>query len=259
MYKLKMMELKTIYTSNIPIDCHILKGRLETDGLTCFIFDENYVWIDPFKAVAIGGVKLKVPSDQKEIAEKIISLVHIDKLIDENGEYEMADVFENEISRRNEILEIKTRIRNDPYLLDKPSNFNTIWLSQYEIDQVIDSERHFLEFSNREINFSWEQFLSELFDFNGRIFKYIRKRPVEYYIDKELVDNYNNQTKAKSSIICPNCSSDNNSYGYAIDYKWDILYLILSLLIHAPFPLIRKKYHCFNCGFDFNNKKSGYS
>ena len=109
------MELKTVFTSNIPMDCYIIKGRLESEGLDCFIFDNNIVWVNPFKAVAVGGVKLKVPTDQIDLAEKIMSLVKQNKLIDDNGEYEMAQVFENEISRQNEILNIKTQIRKDNY------------------------------------------------------------------------------------------------------------------------------------------------
>lgn len=62
-----MTKLLTIFSSNIPVDCHILKGRLSTDGIDCFIFDEQIVWVDPFKAVAIGGVKLKVPSNQFDL------------------------------------------------------------------------------------------------------------------------------------------------------------------------------------------------
>jgi len=67
-----MVKLETIFSSNIPVDCYILKGRLETDGFDCFVFDENIVWVHPFKAVAIGGVKLKVPSDQLILAQKSI-------------------------------------------------------------------------------------------------------------------------------------------------------------------------------------------
>ena len=68
------MELKTIYTSNTPVECYIIKGRLESEGLDCFIFDDNIIWVNPFRAVAVGGVKLKVPSVQVEFAEKIMSL-----------------------------------------------------------------------------------------------------------------------------------------------------------------------------------------
>jgi hypothetical protein len=61
-------------------------------------------------------------------------LVQIDKLVDENGEYFIADIFEKEINIQNEILEIKTLIRKDNSLWNTACNFDTIWLSQTEID-----------------------------------------------------------------------------------------------------------------------------
>ena len=214
-----MTELETIYSSNIPVDCHILKGRLESDGLDCFIFDENIVWVHPFKAVAIGGVKLKVPSDQIGFAKEIISLLKQDKLIDEDGEYEIANVYNNEIRRQNEILEIKSLIRKTPLLLDKQSDFKPKFLNQEEIHILINSERRFQELSNKKLNFTWKQFWYELFDFDRSVFKYLRIRPVDYYLDKEIVDNSNSHTNSESEIICPNCKSGNVNYGYAIDYK----------------------------------------
>jgi hypothetical protein len=249
-----MIQLKTIFTSNIPIDCHILKGRLETDGFNCFVFDENFVCVNPFKAVAIGGVKLKVPSDQTEDAEKTINLIKQGKLIDENGEYEISSVLENDINRQIVILDIKYRIRKATSLLDKPDNIKSVWLNNDEIDELIDSEKKFQELSNIKFSFSWRKFCFELFDFDRSIFKYLRVRPVEFYIDKELVENYNSSDKSETNTICPRCKSENVRYGYAMDYKWDVLYLILSFLIFIPFPLIRKKHHCFNCGFDFKKR-----
>ena len=95
-----------------------------------------------------------------------------------------------------------------------------------------------------------------MFDFDRDVFKYLRYRPVEYFLDKEIVDNYKSKSLSDIAVICPNCKSNNTKHGYAIDYKWDILYLILSLLFLIPFPLIRKKTHCFECGFDFKKQKA---
>ncbi len=246
------MELKTIYTSNIPVDCYIMRGRLESDGVDCFIFDDNIIWVNPFWAVAIGGVKLKVPLDQVDLAEKIMSLIKQDKLIDDNGVYEMSTVFENEISRQNEIINIKTQIRKDTSLIDKPDYIKTNWLNHEEIHQLLDSEKKFIAFANTKFIFTWEQFWYELFDFDRSVFKYFRTRPVEYYLDKELADNYNCKSIDKSNMICSNCKSDEVSYGYTLDIKWGIIYLIFSFLFSAPFPLIKRNHHCFNCGLDFN-------
>lgn len=98
-----------------------------------------------------------------------------------------------------------------------------------------------------------KDFLYELFDFDRSVFSYLRIKPVEYYLDKEIVDKLESKVLYNPSSSCPNCKSDNVKYGYAIDYKWDILYLILSF-VSAPFTLIRKNIHCFDCGCDFKQK-----
>jgi DNA-directed RNA polymerase subunit RPC12/RpoP len=249
-------RLITIYSSNTPVDCHILKGRLETEGVPCFIYDEHIVWVHPFRAVAVGGVKLKVPVDQFDYSKKIIDSVQQGKLLDVNGKYDKSIVFDNERKRQNEILEIKCRIRENPLLLDKTEKIKTAWLNQNEIAKLKNEEKEHQDISKRKFVFSWKQFFYELFDFDRSIFKYFRSKPVEYYLEKELTDCYKNQEKKEPKLNCPQCGSANVKYGYAIDYKWDPMYIILSLLIYTPFPLIRKKYHCFNCGFDFKRDQA---
>jgi hypothetical protein len=250
-----MTKLITVYSSNIPINCHILKGRLEADGIPCFIYDEHMIGVHPFRAVAIEGAKLKVPFDKYIQSQKIISLTTQGVLVDENGEYRISEIFENEIKRQNEILSIKNRIRNDASLLDKPLAIDSELIDPLEIEKILKNERAFQNVSKRKFKFSWKQFLYELFDFERSVFKYLRTKPVDYYLEKELVDNYANQEDPKYIIHCPNCNSDNTASGYAIDYKWDIPYLIISLLLTAPLFLIRRKYHCFDCGHDFKKQK----
>ncbi len=250
-----MIGLETIFSSNVPVDCHILKGRLETDGIDCFIFDENIVWVHPFKAVAIGGVKLKVPSDQTKAANRIISSINSAESIDEDGNYNLSNVLNDAIIKQNEILKIKTLIRNNPNLLKNNTDLKSKLLIQSEINSLIDSEKEFHILSNKRLDFTLKQFWYELFDPERSIFKYLRTKPAEFYIEQDIVQNFNSKTDSDSGIICPKCKSRNVSYGYAIDYKWDILYMILSFLFHTPFPLYRKNYHCFNCKFDFKNNK----
>ena len=246
-----MISLITIFSSNIPIDCHIIKGRLETDGLDCYIFDENIVLVHPFKAVAVGGVKLKVPSDQTTKAEKIIGAINSGRLYDNEGEYDLRNELESEIKKQNEILEIRTLIRNNPIILEKKTDFNSKLLNHKEIELIIESEKKQLQLAKKKLNFTLKQFWYELFDFDRSVFKYLRTKPVEFYIEKDIILNFNSQNKTESKAICPNCKSENVNYGYAIDYKWDIPYLIFSFLISVPFPLYRKSYHCFDCGFNF--------
>jgi hypothetical protein len=250
-----VIELTTIFSSNVPVECHILKGRLETEGIPCFIFDEHTISVHPFRAVAIGGVKLKVPNDKINQSQDIINSLAKNKLFDENGEYQISEVFQNEIKRQNEILTLKNRIRCDVNLLEMEFDYSSEYIDQSEFEEIIKQEREFLSLSKRKFKFSWNQFLYELFDFERSVFKYLRTKPVDYYIEKEIVENYIKQIEPKTFCHCPKCNSDNVNFGYAIDYKWDITYLIISVLMGVPLFLIRKKYHCFECGLNFKKLK----
>lgn len=238
-----MIKLETIFSSNIPVDCHILKGRLETEGIDCFIFDENIIWVHPFKAVAVGGVKLKVPTDQIERANKII---------DENGKTDLSTAMETEILRQNEILRIRILLRDNSSLSLKEMDFKSNLLNQTEINEIIESEQKIRKLAEKRFDFNWRQFWYELFDPDRNFFNYLRTRPADYYLENDLVTNYKLEPLEDSDILCPSCHSDNVRYGNAIDYKLDILYIIFSVLISIPFPLYRKKYYCFDCKFSFN-------
>lgn len=235
---------------------------MQSEGLDCFIFDEYIVWVHPFWAVAVGGVKLKMPKDQIDQGEKIIGLVKQGKLVDDNGEYDLETIFENEIRKENKILQLRSQFRKNPSQLDK--SFPKIdWLTKSEVDKIIESEREFQKLSNARLDL--KMFWYELFDFSRIFFKYLRIRPLEYYLDKDLVDRFNASQDSISFNICPNCESDNVYYGDSMDFEWDVPYLILSFVFgtifgtFAPF-LIRtnKKYHCFNCGHNFRKGKRSY-
>ena len=56
----------------MPTDAHILRGLLEAEEITVFMFDEGFASLTPADAVAVGGIKLHVPLEQKEEADKIV-------------------------------------------------------------------------------------------------------------------------------------------------------------------------------------------
>ena len=251
-------KLETLFTSTYPVDSYILKGRLETDGITCFIYDENIVSVNPFQSVLVGGVKLKVRSDQFDKAKSILHRLDNNLLIDENGEYEKDKAFENEIERQNVILELKKSIQANPKLIDNEDNLITLlgtkWFSEIETQEIIKTVKEFHNYSKLKFVFNWKQFWYELLDFEREFFKYLRIKPNKYHLEKHILDNFikfNKKNEKESNIICPKCNSKNVKFGHAIDYKLDILYLILSLIIVSPFPPFRKKYHCFDCSHSF--------
>jgi hypothetical protein len=246
-----MDELLTIYSSYLLTDCYILKGRLETEGIPCYIYNEHIVSVDPFYAVAVGGVKIKIPAEFYRKALSVIESLKNGFLIDNNGEYLVSEALQVSIEKSDEILKVKYNIRESPEILYTYDKWKTANIADEDCKEIILEEKLFLELSKKKLEADWNKFLIALFDPDVKFFQYLRPKPVEYFLDKEMVENI--QKEDKSFLrVCPYCHSSDVVFNYAIDYKFDILYLLLSLIFYAPFYPIRKKYHCFNCQRSFN-------
>ncbi len=68
-------RLITIATFDQPTEAHIVKGRLEAEGIPCFLGDEHIVAAQPFYSVAVGGVKLKVTEGDAEEARALLARI----------------------------------------------------------------------------------------------------------------------------------------------------------------------------------------
>ncbi|OSZ78874.1 hypothetical protein CAP35_11670 [Chitinophagaceae bacterium IBVUCB1] len=53
-------RLVTIAVFAVAFQAQLLKGRLEADGIPCFIKDEHTVQVNPMLNNALGGIKLQV-------------------------------------------------------------------------------------------------------------------------------------------------------------------------------------------------------
>ena len=56
----KHMKLITIKVFENAIDAHILKTKLESEGIPAILVDENIVTLNPLYNIAVGGGKLQV-------------------------------------------------------------------------------------------------------------------------------------------------------------------------------------------------------
>jgi hypothetical protein len=65
-------EWITLRTFSQPLEAHIVKSKLESEGIDCALADENIVRIDWLWSNAVGGVKLKVHESQVEAANEIL-------------------------------------------------------------------------------------------------------------------------------------------------------------------------------------------
>lgn len=74
----------TVLTVTYAHEVAIVRGRLESEGITCFVKDELTVQVIPFYSNAIGGVKLQVLS--KDFSRAIEILKETGYIEEENSE-----------------------------------------------------------------------------------------------------------------------------------------------------------------------------
>ena len=65
--------LVTVATYSMPAEAHILRGRLEDEGVRAYITDEETVAVAWHLAQAIGGIKVQVAPEDAEGARAIIA------------------------------------------------------------------------------------------------------------------------------------------------------------------------------------------
>ncbi len=68
------MENKLVTVATFPdaLKARIVKGRLEAEGILCFIADEHTITNQPYLTMAQGGVRLQVQENDSVRAEEII-------------------------------------------------------------------------------------------------------------------------------------------------------------------------------------------
>lgn len=73
---LALMENKLVTIATFPdaLKAQIIRGRLEAEGILCFIADEHTITNQPYLAMIHGGVRLQVQERDSEQAQKIIQV-----------------------------------------------------------------------------------------------------------------------------------------------------------------------------------------
>ncbi len=67
------MSFVCIRQYNTYIPAHIALGKLRESGIEAHLKDEHTITIDPLLNLALGGIKLLVPNEQVEEAERILN------------------------------------------------------------------------------------------------------------------------------------------------------------------------------------------
>ncbi|MFT5970635.1 MAG: DNA-directed RNA polymerase subunit RPC12/RpoP [Flavobacteriales bacterium] len=66
------MALVTLRTFDTVVDAHILRTKLESEGITCYLIDEHTVGVNPLFNITVGGIKLNIDETDAPAAIAII-------------------------------------------------------------------------------------------------------------------------------------------------------------------------------------------
>ena len=66
------MDFVFVQSFNNYIDANIVLGKLQSEGINCWLKDENLVTTIPLWATATGGIKLMVANNQLEEAKNLL-------------------------------------------------------------------------------------------------------------------------------------------------------------------------------------------
>ncbi|MRI01945.1 DUF2007 domain-containing protein [Kriegella sp. EG-1] len=83
--KVTKSTFATVALFQYSAEAQIFKGRLETEGIEVFLTDNNTIDTDPLVSNAIGGVKLKVYSEDEAAAKEILAAISPYSLNDTGG------------------------------------------------------------------------------------------------------------------------------------------------------------------------------
>lgn len=83
-----MNDWVTIITFTYPPQAVVLKGRLESEGIECYLKDELTAQVNPFYSNAVGGVKLQVR--QEDMDSAITILKELGYPVDDDESYETS-------------------------------------------------------------------------------------------------------------------------------------------------------------------------
>lgn len=75
------MELVTVKTFDNYFSASIILTRLQSEGIECYLKDENTVTIDPILCNAIGGIKLVVKKEDEAMVIKMLRTYHIEYML----------------------------------------------------------------------------------------------------------------------------------------------------------------------------------
>lgn len=99
---------KTIATFQYSSEAQIIKGRLEADGIEVFLKDRFTIDTDPLVSNAIGGVKLRVKSQDAMKAQHILNSLKPYALDDEGNNLQCPNCHSEKLELYSTITSLKS-------------------------------------------------------------------------------------------------------------------------------------------------------
>lgn len=87
-----MDRFVTMEAFSNPIEAHIAKGLLESEGIPASLGSEHHVWAAWHLSQALGGVRLQVPTECAALARDVLARLR-------RGEYQAALELEQDIDQ----------------------------------------------------------------------------------------------------------------------------------------------------------------
>lgn len=79
------MEIVTLKVFDNSIEAHLLKTRLESEGINCYLLDDNMVSLNPLYNISVGGIKVRINKNDFEEATAIVREIEGTPITDEHN------------------------------------------------------------------------------------------------------------------------------------------------------------------------------
>ncbi|WP_375559031.1 hypothetical protein ACE193_14970 [Bernardetia sp. OM2101] len=73
------MSLLTVKVFSTSTEAHLFKSKLESQGIDCYLFDENINSMNMLYGVATGGIKVKVNASDTEKVKSVLQKIEDEK------------------------------------------------------------------------------------------------------------------------------------------------------------------------------------
>lgn len=177
-----MSNFVTVWTFTHPSEAYVVMGRLESEGIECYLVNELTTQVNPFYSNAVGGVKLQV--NEEHLPQAIESLKASGYVYEE--EKSTGPIYDW-LSEKYQTLPSLGKLRTYKrvfgalillvlvvvviYLLVKPSLYETLTEPTWCVHRVIYKKESYAPFTNEGLVISTNGVCNETISFhsNGQL------------------------------------------------------------------------------------------